>query len=349
MRTMLIAAAVAAALSGGVAAAQDQALIDAATQEGSLLIYTTHGESFMRPQIDAFSAKYPGISVEFVELGGTDRFERYRAESSTGVRTADLILGGSPNQFVISAQKGEIMDFAPEGLAAHLGTFPQSIPGVIPLAIDVMSIIYNKATLPEELWPTGFADLADKVAANPDVFNGKVATWDPFESNLGIGFTVALDHDYGQVYWDSLAKMAPALKFEGGATAMMEKVTSGEYNAAYLVSRSRIKALSEAQQSLVGWTPFGGPEPANVIAAAIPVKSQNVNAAKLFVDFLVTPESQNLMADTGLYVINPASSLEDSYTSVVQASGGVSLYGYGTEFLTYEQDYLPRVNAAFGR
>lgn len=338
-----------AALMGGTAVAQDEELVRAATEEGSLLIYTTHGSSFWQSALEAFSEAYPGIDVEYVQLGGSEVWERYRAESATNVRTADLMTAGSPNQFVIALDRGDIMDFRPEGFEEHLGRFEEPEPGIIPLAIDVMSIIYNQALLPEELWPTSFADLAEKVAANPDVFNGMVASWDPFASNLGTGFSVALDRHYGEDYWSALADMSEALRFEDGATAMMEKVTSGEYLAAYLVSRSRISAMSPAQARLVGWAPFGGDEPANIVTAAIPTHSQNVNAAKLFVTFLVTPEAQDLLSESGLYVIHPEATLDDTYEAVMDAHGGVAIFGYGREFLNYEEDYLPRVEEAFGR
>ena len=61
-------------LSRGVMAGEpDQALIDAARKEGSVVWYSTLIiNQIVRPMVDAFEAKYPGIKVEYSRAASSD-------------------------------------------------------------------------------------------------------------------------------------------------------------------------------------------------------------------------------------------------------------------------------------
>src|SRR5690606_21488146 len=151
--------------------------------ENGILLYTTGNPRSWVPFIEAFNAKYPWIRVEPLELGGNEIWERFYAEDATGVRTADVISGGSPNKFIEAYDRGVLLDYVPQGFE-ELPPVPESVPGVTLVSADAQVMIYNKLALPEALWPTSFTDLAEKVAENPDVFAGKVVTFDPIDSSV---------------------------------------------------------------------------------------------------------------------------------------------------------------------
>src|SRR3954463_8946950 len=72
MRFLLIAALLLMA-SGARAAEPDQALIDAARKEGSVVWYSTLIiNQIVRPMVAAFEAKYPGIKVEYSRAASSD-------------------------------------------------------------------------------------------------------------------------------------------------------------------------------------------------------------------------------------------------------------------------------------
>jgi iron(III) transport system substrate-binding protein len=350
------------ALSTGLAATipafaeSDSAVVEASRAESGLLIYSTGDARAMETTIAGFNALYPWISVEMLELGGNELWERYRAEAASGVRTADVALGGSPHRFVEAYDRGEVMDYTPVDVDV-LPTFPDMVPGVWTVAVDPQVIIFNKALLPEELWPTGFVDLAEKIAANPDVFNGRVAVFDPVASSVGPGYLLGIRSVLGEdAFWTAFEQMAPALRFESGGTAMLEKVTSGEHLVAFLVGRYlSVTRITGAREQIVGWTYHDDGQPLQLRSMAITAQPTSPNSAMLFADFLVSVEGQVAFGGSGSSPVHP--DVEDSegvltYGTVLEETGGTdnaAYYGYGRDIFEYEATVAPRINELLGR
>lgn len=65
-------------------------IVEASKDEGTLLVYSVMAESNWKPVIEAFNELYPWIEVQTLDLGGSEVFERYYAETISGAQTADL-------------------------------------------------------------------------------------------------------------------------------------------------------------------------------------------------------------------------------------------------------------------
>src|SRR4051794_17999748 len=107
--TLLIASAACSPPRGAAPAAQAptnpaspvdpewQKVIDAAKQEGSVLVY---GSGFLRgvegTQIEQEFQRIYGISVDNVDAAGSPSFQRLREETNAGVPSADIFLGSPP-------------------------------------------------------------------------------------------------------------------------------------------------------------------------------------------------------------------------------------------------------------
>lgn len=358
MKKLMAAGALALGLIGvplATLAQEDPAVVEASKAESGVLLYTTGSVESWQPFIQAFNAHYPWIKVEPLSLGGNEIWDRFYAESASGAKTADVVSGGSPNKYIEAHNKGVLLDYVPVGFDG-LPAVPDSVPGVTLISSDAQVMIWNKLKLPENLWPTGFTDLAQKVADNPDVFAGQIATFDPIDSSVGPGMHMAMAKVLGDKYWTAIEQLAPALRYESGASTMLDKVTSGEYKVAiFLTSTLVVPQMTEARSKIVGWSYFNDATPFQVRSISIAKGTQNVNSAKLFTDFMVSLEGQQAYGKGGPTTFRPGVVAGDgvmTYQDVLAAIGGESkaaIYAYDPAFATFTTDFAPRLAAALGR
>lgn len=357
-KLMLAAAALLGLVSLPLAAfaqAEDPAVIEASKSENGVLLYTTGSVASWTPFIEAFNQKYPWIRVEPLSLGGNEIWDRFYAESASGVRTADVISGGSPNKYIEAYHKGALLDYVPVGFD-ELPKVPDSVPGVTLISSDPQVMIWNKVKLPEELWPKGFTDLAQKVADNPDVFAGKVVTFDPIDSSVGPGMALAMSKVLGDRYWTAMKQLAPALRYESGGSVMLDKVTSGEYLVGiFLTSVLVVPKMTEARAKVVGWSYFDDATPFQVRSISIPEDTPNVHSAKLFTDFMVSLEGQQAYGQGGSTTFRPgvvAGNGVYTYQDAIATIGGedkAAIYAYDPDFANFEIDFAPKLREALGR
>ncbi|MCS6759964.1 MAG: extracellular solute-binding protein, partial [Candidatus Devosia euplotis] len=100
-------------------------LSPAFAQEGRLVLYISQPNTDAQATADAFMAKYPGISVEWVRDGTPVIMAKFHAELAAGTTQADVLL---------IADAVTMEDLKTEGL---LMNFPQaSTDGIDPALID---------------------------------------------------------------------------------------------------------------------------------------------------------------------------------------------------------------------
>ncbi|WP_165976860.1 ABC transporter substrate-binding protein [Arthrobacter nitrophenolicus] len=78
--------------AGGQCTATDLAGVEEiAKKEGSLILYTATHDGINKPEVAAFSEKYPGINVQVTRLAGGDLAARFASERTAGAKSADII------------------------------------------------------------------------------------------------------------------------------------------------------------------------------------------------------------------------------------------------------------------
>ena len=124
-----------------------------------LLIYTPHGQDLLRESIALYKTRYPGIEVQFLDMGSRDILERVRAERNRP--QADLWWGAAHTTFQTAAEENLLSPYKPTWSAsvsdsAHdtqdlwYGTY--QTPEVI---------VYNSAAVKPEEAPKDWDDVLD--------------------------------------------------------------------------------------------------------------------------------------------------------------------------------------------
>jgi iron(III) transport system substrate-binding protein len=328
-RRMLIAAVAASLVVSGSSAqefappdnypADYGALVDAAKAESPLLIYSNVSAANWRPFLDLAKERFPWMTVETTD--DNSPFEKYMAESGSGVRTADIMLATSPGRWVEFVASGEVMPYdTPEKPALPDWAYAAG-DGVYAASADPFIITYNRRAFP--IAPTSIKEVLQSFLDNPDQ-RGKVGTYSP-ETETGIAVWktwFAANPDNAA----TLEGLGPFLRPETSAGTMREKVVTGEYAAAILTSGAGIRLLEEpALKAVAGWSYIQDGTPAMVRSVAITRVAQSPSSAKLILDLLLSRDGQIAFAQGGQTPYRSDIAPDDvpysSYAAMVSAVG----------------------------
>lgn len=328
-------------------------MVEAAKEDGRVLIYSNMGDDNWGAIIAAFNQAYPEISVENLEMGPAEVFSRYRAETGTGIASADFLVAGSIVDWINASDDGLLSDYqSPE--MANLPEWSYPLPGIYTFSADPMVTIYNAMLVPEEQRAAGMEDYFAKVTEFPATFEGKVGTYDGRYA-FGESINYALVRAHGEETWSWFESAGPSIKPGGGAGGMIEKTLSGELSSAYFVSGPVLfPKLTGAAAELIAWSFPGDGTPIFLRGMGIAGAAPRPAAAQIFLDFLLSEPGQLAIAEGGLTPYRPGlnvtGDLRFSLDEVYAAIGGEDkavLIDYDRQMLADEADFIARWAAAF--
>ncbi|MET0402015.1 MAG: ABC transporter substrate-binding protein [Cystobacter sp.] len=269
-------------------------IIEAARAEGSLSIYATTDGNEVAPLIREFQATYPGVSVEYADQNSTEIYSRFIAEVAAGQGTADLVWSSAMDLQVKLINDGYAQAYAsPE--KPNLPDWAVWKNEGYGVTAEPLVIAYNKRLMPPEDVPRTRADLERLLRAKKDFYRGKVASYDPERSGVGFLF-ISQDVHLSRDTWNLVEAMAgtePRLYTSTGA--MMERLISGEHLIVYNLIGSYAFQRQTKDPSLGIVFPADFTLTMSRIAF-IPTEARHPNAAKLFLDFLLSKRGQRLLA-----------------------------------------------------
>jgi iron(III) transport system substrate-binding protein len=330
-------------------------IIEASKNEGSLLVYSNMSEDMWAGVVKRFNELYPWIKVETLDLGASETVERYLAERSTGSRTADIIATGAPDALLRLLDRNEVLDYqSPE--ASKIPDWAKPKPGIYSFVAEPQLMIWNKVLLTEDLVPKGFADLVEKVKANPNTFNGKMTTYGAHFGSFGYSAVYAIVKHHGDKAWEWFDVLGPETRIERSSGPMVEKVTTGEYLFGYNAGSANPWLVSRdpARAEIFGWKLVEDGQVFMVSGITVPKGSKNVNSAKLWLDVVLSHEGQIGLIAGGKTPLRPGISDEErgdrhTYESLVKIIGEENAFRveYDPEMITRYDEFIARWKKAF--
>jgi len=284
-------------VSVSMARAQDAAMIQAARKEGSVAWYTSLAIPSSTSIAQAFKTKYTGIDVEVHRTGSQRVLQRVMQEASSGIKTADVIHTSDAGHFVLLRDKGLLLQYTPKGVENFAVGFKDKNGFYFGMRATLSVIAYNPKIVLEKDAPHSWKDLLNSK------WNGKMVSAHPGYSGIIMTHVLALVNLYGWDYFRDLAKNK------------LHLVQSANDPAGIVASGERPVGVNGAEYFYYKTQKQGNPIkivypkegiPLVVSPVAIAKNSLHPNAAKLFTEFIVTKESQQLLADKeGLYTGHP--------------------------------------------
>lgn len=330
-------------------------IVEAAEAEGSLLVYTNMGQQNWQHVVEGFRARYPGITVDLLDVGSRESIERYLAESSTGVASADLIATASQPGWLDMQARGQILDYrSPE--YDNWPDWSKPFPGLYTVSADPLVFAWNALQVPEEQRVDTMEAFVAEAERNGSAWANRITTYSPLTSPFGYVahyyFVKHYGEEKGWAYLNALGALPLRMESTGGP--QMEKVTSGEYLASYFMSGITVwPRLDEAGRGqFLDWTYIKDGQPMMMRGVGIPKASRNVNAAKLMLDYVLSEEGQKAFGRGGLTParpgIEPGDGIRATWNSVVEAVGeeNIILLGYDQAMMDGYDDFQVRLRQA---
>jgi ABC-type Fe3+ transport system substrate-binding protein len=316
-------------------AAADPALVAAAKKEGEVVWYTTQiVNQLVRPVTAAFEKKY-GIKVRSTRANATETAVKILTEAKAKRLHAD-VFDGTTTVVPLKAE-GLVLQWLPEEAKNYPPEVKDPQGYWIANNLFVITPGFNTSIIPRGKEPRTFQDLLD-----PSL-RGKMA-WNGFPTSSGAGGFIGLiltemGQEKGIAYLRELAKQRIA-NLPGSAREVLDHVIAGEYSMALQIFNHHT-VISAKKGAPVDWIVM---EPATVTLSTLSVlrDAPHPNAAKLFMDFIISREGQEVFRRSDYITAHP--DVPSSVPGLKPSEGK-----FRAHFFTPEQteDEMPSWNRVF--
>lgn len=273
------------------------AIIEAAKKEGTVSIYTSTDAAQSQKLQDAFTKKY-GIKIAYNDLGTNGSYNQVISEAAAGQTTADVVWSSAMDLQMTLVQE----EYADEYKSPEADNLPQwaDYKNVLyATTVEPIGVIYNTKALSEDKLPKTYADMITFLKDNQATLKGKVATFDPEKSGSGF-LHHSNDARNRSDFWDLAKAMgADGAKIYSSSGGMKETVVSGENVIAInIIGSYALDWVKESPNLGVHFATDYTPAFSRLILKT--KDAPHPNAAKLFIDFMLSSEGQSLLAESGL-------------------------------------------------
>jgi len=286
--------------------------IAAANKEGKVVIYSALDSKAAQPLIKDFSALYPGVKVEYADLNSTEMYNRFIAEVASGQGSADVMWSSAMDLQVKLVEDGQALAYAsPE--APKLPAWAVYKNQAYGTTFEPAVFIYNKRLVAADEVPQDHAAFARLINAKADKFKGKVTTYDIEKSGVGFMFVVQDTKYFAGMKELEKGFGASSYRVYASTGNMLEKVSSGEHLLGYNVigSYAFVRAKKDPALGVVL------PKDYTLVLSRVMFigkQAKNPNAAKLWVDYILSARGQKLIgSDVELFAIR--NDIDAEYTA----------------------------------
>lgn len=266
-----------------------------ANEEAELTIWSVTDLRNVSGLLDGFRESHPGIEVNYVDLPARELYDRVIADADAGKATADFLWSSAMDLQIKLVNDGYSQPYvSPERPALpDWAVWKNEAWGI---TAEPIVFAYNRRLMaPYGKVPGTHPDLLKFLRDNAQSLQGKVATYDPAVSAVGYLY-LAQDKHANLNTWDLVNAMGSAgVRLYPTTEAILNELGQGRLAFAYdMIGSYAISAQRRNPQIGVVI-----PRDYTLVMsriAIIPKAAKNPNAAKLFLDFLLSTKGQLLLA-----------------------------------------------------
>ena len=285
MRSIIILAGL--ILAGTLAAAAQAA-------SGTLVLYTSQPNKDAQQTVDAFRGVHPEVEVEWIRDGTTKVMAKLRAEIAGGAPKPDVLLIADVVNMESLKSEGRLMAHEGAPVEPYDPALYDADRTYFSTKLITTGIVYNTGA---PMQPAEWTDLVKPEA------KGLVAMPSPLTSGAAAVHMATLTSNpaLGWSYYERLA--ANGVTPKGGNGGTFKAVASGEKLYGVVVDFVPIRARAKGSPVEFVFPKSGVSavtEPVAILSTA-----GNPEAAKAFVDFVLSREGQELAASQGYLAAHP--------------------------------------------
>lgn len=270
----------------------EKQLYDAAkTEGGELTWYTAHSDDITAQALGrAFETMYPGLKVNVFRTTAQVAYQRVTQEIKASAIQCDVLSSTDIGHSVLLKSKGAFEKFTPDNASKVIDIYKDYDPdGFFHVtSAGLIGIGYNSSKVTEAASPKNWTDLTDSKWANNIAlghpgFSGYVGTW-----------ALTLRKQYGWKFFEDLAKNNPHVGRSINDTVTM--LNAGESAIAGSGPVGTLLDSAKKGNPLAINYPVDGS--VLIIAPSSIMKgSKHPNAARLFMEFLLSIEASQIWVD----------------------------------------------------
>lgn len=276
-----------------LAACGSESSSESSADKGSsdtLVIYSPNSEGLINATIPAFEEKYD-VKVELIQAGTGELFTKLESEKNAPV--ADIIFGGAYSQYAQSTELFE--EYVPEENDQLVDAYQNTTGFYTPYTIDGSVIVVNPDLI-GDIDITGYEDLLN------EELKGKIATADPANSSSAFAqltnMLAAKGGYESDEAWNYVTDLFTLIdgKISSSSSNVYKTVADGEMAVGLTYEDPTVKLLNDGANVEIIY-----PEEGTVFlpaSAAIIKGAENLENAKLFIDFVISKEVQDVLGTT---------------------------------------------------
>lgn len=324
----------------------DDATLAAANEEGEVLMYTNAEDQQIAPLKQAFTHAYPHLTLRALSLGDEEMFQRYETEVASGSDTADVVMNSDQLAWMDFIDAGNIEPYEDPN-TPNLPDYGVLAPGVYAMSLDPVIAVFNKQLLPEDKQPHTMAELAEMA---PEL-DGKIGTTD-ITNSAQWGATTGYISEHGEEGWKTLEAIGAHSKVEASNGPLVTKLAQGEYAVNFFVAGSVRAFITGDVTQVVNYSYLEDGTPLNTRAVGITAEAPHANAAKVFLNWLLSVEGQEASCRAGFTPYRDGVKCDFGLPQVINAIGGeenLIINTFDPEIAEQKDEIEARWNEAFGR
>jgi len=259
-----------------------------ATAEGKLVVYSPDVEQGTVKLLRAFETAFPAIKTQYVRLQTGALYSKLLAERQAGSHLVDVVNLSDIGLAMDFQKRSGYAQYRSPQLAAFEPRFKSKPEGYYTWGAVIMGgIAYNPNTIKGADIPKDWPDL------NQSKWSGAVSVK---SANSGLQYATwhQLKETLGDQYWKDFAALRP--RAFDSYVQQFDRLVNGEDKFAHTAQYSGVLEFQQKGAPLAFVAPASGlptsPEVWGVIKEA-----PNPQAARLFIDWFLSPVGQRAMAD----------------------------------------------------
>ena len=258
----------------------------AVSAEQKLFVYTSMKESMIGDLKTAFVKKHPDVKVDFQSAGAGKLMAKIAAERESGKIMADVLWTSEVPDFYQLKAQGMLLPYIPQDIKVLLNPLPDYDGSFTAVRLGTLGIAYNTRLIKEA--PKTWADL------QKPAFKGAYGIANPALSGTAYMSVAVLSKAFGWPYFEALR--ANGAKMGKGSGQLVDDTASGDLVASLAVDYITLDKVDKGATLALVYPPE-----MLVIPSPIAVfrNSPNVDAAKKFVDFVLSKDGQMIIANEG--------------------------------------------------
>ncbi|MGB3832133.1 MAG: ABC transporter substrate-binding protein [Mesorhizobium sp.] len=277
-------------------------IAQATAAEGKLVLYTSQPNTDAQQTADAFMAKHPGIAVEWVRDGTPKILAKLQAEIEAGQPQPDVLLIADVVTMEGLKAQGRLMAYPEADVSAYDAGLMDKDKTYFSTKLITTGIVYNTKA---PFVPASWEDLTRPEAKD------LVTMPSPLTSGAAMIHTVTLTGNLPEG-WEFYRRLAEnGALASGGNGDVLKAVSGGDKLFGMIVDYMPIREKAKGAPVEFVFPTEGVSavtEPVAILSTA-----RNVDAAKAFIDFILSEDGQKLAVSQGYIPALAAAGLPAGY------------------------------------